>query len=287
MASLGDVSRFLRQRRAIGKPITAEDRRAAWGAYYDTQATKTLERSRLATQRDQFNQQMGFKKEQAAITNARLQEQQEAADKAATISGITEIGKLGFMASKTDLGKDVIGGAKDFLGIGKTSTAVGAQTPAISSLTPTTTMGVQGAAIPQADAAVMGSTTGASTAPSVTPSLTSQALSVAGPAIGGFGAGEFARGKTMESKTIQSGIEKATFGLAHAKKDAARISGATAGAAAGFVVGGPPGAVIGGLIGGVGKEGADWLIDANVKVGKEIGGFVKSGFDKVASFFGF
>jgi len=301
MASLGDVSRFLRQRRAVGKPITAEDRRAAWNAYYDTQAVKSLERSRIANQRDQFNQTMSFNKEQAAITNARLQEQSEAAAKANTIRGITELGTLGYKAYNSDLGKTALYKAKTLMGmdatglpelaggsspiggaltgsptsvnlLGASSTgAQGLSTQAVTNLAPAATEGVSGTGL----SALAEGSSPMSAAPVSSTGITGAALNFAAPALAGYGVGQYAAGRTMESETMQDFWETGTFGLAHAKKDAARLSGAAAGAAAGALVGGPVGAVIGGIIGGVGKEVVD-----------EVGDFAHSAFNKVTDVFG-
>jgi len=227
----------------------------------------------------------------------------EDAASAARIKGITEIGKLGYQFAGTDLGKDVISSGKDFLGLGSKATpavdsislggnvgagaSAGAQMPATQAVTNLGTgTGSQllSQGVPSTDAAAL-----SGSAPSVStqaPSLFSQAASFAAPFAAGYGVSEFARGKTMESKGTQDFIEDATFGIAHAKKDAARISGAASGAAAGFAVAGPPGAIIGGIVGGIGKEGADFFIDSSIKGGKEIASFGKSVFDKTTDVFG-
>ena len=274
MASLGDVSRFLRQRRAVGKPITAEDRRAAWNAYYDTQAVKSLERSRIANQRDQFNQQMAFNKKQS-----------EDAAKANSIRGIIDLGTLGYKAYNSDLGKTALYKAKTLMGmdatglpelaggsspiggaltdsptsinlLGTSSTgAQGLSTQAVTNLAPAATEGVSGTGL----SALAEGSSPISAAPvnSGVSSVGATALSYAGPAMAGYTAGEWGQDLAMRSETVQNIAEKATFGLLHAKKDVARVTGAGTGAAAGALLGGPVGAIIGGIMGAIGVD--TWL----------------------------
>ena len=181
MASLSDVSRYLRQRRAIGKPITAADRSAAWNAYFDTEATKSLSRSRLSLDRRKTDI---YEKNAADELAMRREAYEDQAD-AAKIQGYTQVGILGSMAydkfGGTGLGGKALSGIKSLFG-GGTSAApvstmgvsgasipaadvaalsnVGAQGAAVTSLAPTTTMGVSGASIPAADSAALSSTAG-------------------------------------------------------------------------------------------------------------------------------
>ncbi|MCP3875515.1 MAG: hypothetical protein GY699_20465, partial [Desulfobacteraceae bacterium] len=280
MGSLGDVSRYLRQRRAIGKPVTQKDKEAAWNAYWDTEASKTLDKSRLAIQRDQLALNT-----RTANSNLAIQrEQMENANSAATIKGITDLSTTGVKLYGSKLGKKAISNIKGFFKGPSTtpsvtmgtqssipasnatplssvsSTGTGAQsvaTKAVGGLGYTApgaqnavTMGVSGASVPAADAAAMSSVGGSATAPTAL----STVGSVVAPAAAGAAVGGFVADKTMGSKTMQDVMEKGSFGLLHAKKDAARVTGFAAGAAAGATVGSGifpgPGTAVGAVIGG-------------------------------------
>lgn len=47
MATLNGVSRYLRQKRATGKPITSTDKTAAWEGYFNSQAATSLDRRNM------------------------------------------------------------------------------------------------------------------------------------------------------------------------------------------------------------------------------------------------
>ena len=269
MASLSDVSRYLRQRRAIGKPITNLDRQAAWNSYFDTEANKTLERSKLAISRKNADTSAKSVANTLAINKERLaisKEAQASADQAAMVSGITNLGELAYMGRNTAVGKAITSKASD-LYTGAKSLVTGAQSgvadavPAISSsppigagtaggnaglalastteaAAPTVTMGVSGAAIPASDAAAL-SATGSSASGAVAGST--GAIGALGTAGLAYGAGKIAD-KLIGDKVHEAG---------------SIATGAVAGAA----LGGPPGAIIGGIIGfAVDKiSNATWL----------------------------
>lgn len=245
MASLGDVSRYLRQRRAIGKPITDRDRSAAWSAYFDTEASKQLERSRLAleTRRTDIHEQGSLEQQRIA------REAQESQEKAAMVGGVVQLGQLGSMAykgSQTALGQKAIAGVKGLFG--SAPAQVGAQGAAAG-------LGAQGAVASQIAPNTIGAgysaVTGAGPATSGTISTGGASLgSFAGPSAIGFVAGDIASSAMMRSEKMQKFAEKTSFGILHAKKDASLAAGIGAGAAAGSVFG-PVGAAVGAVLGGI------------------------------------
>lgn len=248
MASLGDVSRYLRQRRAIGKPITDRDRSAAWNAYFDTEASKQIQRGQLALD----TRKVDIYEKSTADQLAMQREAADAAEKSAMVSGISQLGQLGSLAykgSQTALGQKAIAGTKSLLGMGKTTGAQGAVAGA---------QGVFAAQIaPNTIGAGYTAVTGAGPAASTTG--TAGLGSVMGPVGWGSAAGGMASNLAKRSSTVQDAMETVSFGVLHAEKDQGFVAGVGAGAAAGAAVGGPIGAVIGGIIGGVTSLLGTWV----------------------------
>lgn len=308
MASLGDVSRYLRQRRAIGKPVTRQDRAAAWEAYFDSLHGKTmqrkaiqLDRDRMAIQQDQFQQNKEIQQSQFDQSMDLQRQQREDAEDAAKISGAVQLGTLGLAAANTDIGGKAIDaavgfGKKLFGAQGSTTSALGADAalggtalsasggaPAISSAFAGGAPAIEPAGLAGGYAEVALNAPGAApAATSALPTLSQIAL----PAAAGGIVGGWAGKQTLKSETAQNFIEDATFGVIHAKKDAAKITGAGAGALAGAAVGakigaigGPVGAVIGGVVGLV-TSGGSWICTRT----KDLVGFKDEEWEMISKF---
>jgi len=123
MATMGSVSSYLRQKRAIGQPVTDSDKRAAWAAYFDTQAERSdrsrslaLEKERIDTQKEQYATSQALQSSQFDKNYALTQQNYKDTADAAKISGITQIGLMGSQVLSSDIGKKAIEGIS---GIGK------------------------------------------------------------------------------------------------------------------------------------------------------------------------
>ena len=276
MASLGNVSRYLRQRRAIGKPITDADRRMAWEAYMSTEADKSNQRRALAIQEDQLDLASRTNAEEMAIRR----EEMENADTAATVKGAVDVATL----AGSETGQKAIA---SITGIGKTLTGAQSATQAISS--GALGAGAMAGVAPAASSASLGASfgagamagvgagqaiTGTAATTSALPALSTFAM----PAAAGLAGGSWAGKQAMKSDTIQGFAEDATFGILHAKKDVAKVAGGMGGAAIGMVFGGPVGAIIGGVAGAVG--GDSWICTKT----KELVGFQDHEWIAIAKF---
>jgi len=221
MASLSDVQRFLRQKRATGR-LSPGEMQEAYEAYFAAEAGKTLERSKFALDKRRLDVSERQQEDQLDM----FREQQEQAEDAAKISGITELGKFGLMAADTEIGKKVIsGGQKAVTSLFDTgaSSATGA---AIGSTAGTAFSGTASAGTGISPAAMTG------TSPMVASSVGSSAGTIMGAA-----------GASIAGAATGFVADKA-FG-----KDFKEVGGAVGGATTGFMIGGPVGAVIGGVIG--------------------------------------
>ena len=261
MASLGDVSRYLRQRRAVGKPITDLDRSAAWNAYFDTEATKQIQRGELALK----TRSLDITERQNAELLRLQSEEQDAAEKAGMISGAVQLGQLGSMAykgSQTALGKKAIAGVKGLFGSAQGGASATVANPAAATVASqvgaqgaAAGVGAQGAAVSSLGSDLAGVSTQLADksamlgTPASTTAGTSSGGSLVMPGAIGFAAGDMASSAMMRSEKMQKFAEKTSFGILHAKKDASFAAGIGAGAAAGSMFG-PVGAVIGGVLGG-------------------------------------
>jgi len=313
MASLADVQRFLRQKRATGQAISGEEQRRAYEAFFDVQASRNLERGRLSLQRKTAAENLALAQKRQALAertsdanisaadrafalreleseeNRAFRERQEKREAgAAKISGITEIGKLGFQALSSPLGQKAITKVGDFLkpsttevvsSIPSAAKPIGVQgvtTQAVSSLTPSVSTAAPGA--------VAGTGAGAFAAPTATATE---------GFVAGTGAGPFAAPATAATTTGTTALASIGTGLAGAGAGIAgkyigeKVTGdkgfgtVAGGAAAGFVVGGPVGAIIGGIL-GVGQTILEdsWICTKT----KELIGFTDKEWNTIGSF---
>lgn len=234
MASLGDVSRYLRQRRAVGKPITDLDRSAAWNAYFDTEATKQIQRGELALK----SRSLDITESQNAEQLRLAREAQDAQEKAGMVSGVTQLGQLAYMGSKTDLGKSLISGAKGLYG-----KATGAQAATAGSVG----TAAQGTAVSSLGSDLAGVSTQLADKTAMLGTETATAATT---------------GATLAS-TATAGVAGAAAGLAADKlfgdkwNEAGSVVG---GATTGFMIGGPVGAVVGAVFGQITSKLSDsWI----------------------------
>ena len=227
------VQRYLKQRRATGQVTSPQSERSAWQGYYDS----------LAANRN-ISSMIGARERQLEMEDERLdlaKDAQDAAESAAKIGGIAEIGSTAVLGGMVL--KDTSLGAK--IGLGGPTTAVPKATAGVGAAESLSggaasfPVGVGGAGTSAA--------TGAMASPAGIGGVTTHAATGVSAASGITGAGAAAAGGVG----LGAGFLGAEIGNKVAGDKGAVIGGIGAGAGAGFAVGGPYGALIGGVIGGL------------------------------------
>lgn len=232
-----DVQRYLKQRRATGQVVSPSSERSAWQAYYDSIAANRASSAAIGAR----ERQLDIEEQRVDL----LKDQQDAAEGAAKVQGVAEIGStlaLGAMVLKdTSLGGRLGLGTK--AAVPSTAKTVGAKGAAPA-------MGGGGAAASLVHPELQ-------TASTAAPSAAFSGFDASTGAVSGSAGVGGATGLTAGTAAgaggvgIAAGFVGATIGEKVAGDKGAVAGGLAAGAGAGFMVGGPVGAVIGGVIGGL------------------------------------
>ena len=226
-AQPSDIMRVLKRRKARGQTVEPYQFREALRSYWDVQAA-----------RRQQDRALGLRNKALALEEDRLdimKKREDAAEDAAKIQGLAEIGSTAAMGAMALKGTRL--GAKIGLG-GPTETTTGAATA--STITPS------GAAVGESATGGIGGATTYSSA-----GLETTAPSIGGTAVG-IGAGMV--GGKIAGKAITGSESGGAFGTA------------VGGGIGGFAAGGPYGAVIGFVLGGKKEEedDSDTVYDENL-----------------------
>ncbi len=250
MATTGEILRTIRRKKSLGQTVSDRFVKNLFAAELDVERGRALQAEEL-----------GLKKRREAT----IEKAQKAQERAATVSGVTQVGLLGFLA-KDEL-KAGFKAGKKALGFRDIPPSLVAPTTLVSP-TATGLTKVAGAGIGTGGAFQAGTLAPtpslALTSPAIeasglagAPVPTAEALAATEAGAGvGFGTAGLAAGAGLLTKTGVSalGVNQELSNIA-----GGAVSGAVIGAKIG-AVGGPLGAVIGSVLGFAGGEIADTII---------------------------